>query len=60
MALTIPGAGLGLYVLKPSKKSLFYIDGASYFVPETTNALDSVDSSEQYSFQIKSWPICSY
>lgn len=54
MALTIPGAGLGLYVLKPSKKSLFYVDGASYFVPETTNALDSVGSSERYSFQIKS------
>lgn len=45
MALTIPGASLGVYALKPSKKSLLYIGGASYFVPETRNPLDSVGSS---------------
>lgn len=54
MARTVPGASLGIYVLKLSKKSLLYIDGASYFVPETRNPLGSVGSYERYSFEINS------
>lgn len=46
MALAVPGAGLGVYVFKPSSKSLSYIDGAAYFVPRTRNVLDLVGSCE--------------